>query len=229
MPVRVRFAPSPTGPLHIGGVRTALYNFLFAKKHGGTFILRIEDTDRQRYVSGAEAYILQALAWMGISPTEGPEHGGDYGPYRQSERKELYIKNIGRLVAQGNVYLAFDTAAELSALRKAAESNGETFIYNWKNRSGLKNSLSMTHEEVQNALENDTPFVYRFIAHRDGENKDLFLKDIVRGRMRVDKSLLDDKVLVKQDGMPTYHLANVVDDHLMEISHVIRGEEWLPL
>jgi glutamyl-tRNA synthetase len=228
MPVRVRFAPSPTGPLHIGGVRTALYNFLFAKKHGGTFILRIEDTDRQRYVGGAEAYILQALAWMGISPAEGPEHGGDYGPYRQSERKKLYIKNIERLVAQGNVYLAFDTAAELSALRKAADSNGETFIYNWKNRSGLKNSLSMTHEEVQSALENDTPFVYRFIAHRDGENKDLFLEDIVRGRMRVDKSLLDDKVLVKQDGMPTYHLANVVDDHLMEISHVVRGEEWLP-
>ena len=228
MSVRVRFAPSPTGPLHIGGVRTALYNFMFAKKHGGAFVLRIEDTDQQRYVDGAEAYIQEALTWMGIRPTEGPKDGGDYGPYRQSERKHLYSNSIEHLVAQGGVYLAFDTAEELSALRKAAESKGETFIYNWRNRSALKNSLSMTEKEVQSALENNVPFVYRFIAHRDGEIKDLLLEDIVRGQIRVDKSLLDDKVLVKQDGMPTYHLANVVDDHLMEISHVIRGEEWLP-
>ena len=228
MAVRVRFAPSPTGPLHIGGVRTALYNYLFAKKHGGVFVLRIEDTDQNRYVDGAEAYIQNALAWLNISPDEGPSNEGNYGPYRQSERKSLYIKNINKLVQSGDAYLAFDSPNELAALRSAAMAKGETFIYNWHNRENLKNSLSLSEEETSALLETGVPYVIRFRTFSEGGKKQLKLNDIIRGGIDIDASLLDDKILVKQDGMPTYHLANVVDDHLMGISHVIRGEEWLP-
>ena len=228
MSIRVRFAPSPTGPLHIGGVRTALYNYLFAKKHGGVFILRVEDTDQNRFVDGAEAYITKALDWLGISPDEGPNKGGASGPYRQSERKKNFLKHAELLVENGNAYLAFDTAADLQNLRDAAEQKGERFIYNWKNRDALKNSLSLSAEEVAALIENKTPYVIRFKSYSKGDDGSLSMIDKIRGNVVVEASLLDDKILVKQDGMPTYHLANVVDDHLMEISHVIRGEEWLP-
>lgn len=228
MSVRVRFAPSPTGPLHIGGVRTALYNFLFAKKNHGEFILRIEDTDKKRFVDGAEDYIHDALEWMGINPSEGPLQGGAYGPYRQGDRKSLYVKHIERLFAERKVYMAFDSNEELTALRKEAEQKGDTFSYNWKNRSQLRNSIALSAEEVRVLLEKNTPFVYRFLTYSEGDAKQLRFQDEIRGDLTIDASLLDDKVLVKQDGMPTYHLANVIDDHLMEISHVIRGEEWLP-
>ena len=228
MSVRVRFAPSPTGPLHIGGVRTALYNYLFAKKHNGAFVLRIEDTDQTRYVEGAEKYIADALSWLGITPDEGPSGNGAVGPYRQSDRKKLYVSNIGVLLRSKKAYLAFDTPEELAALRSAAEAEGETFIYNWKNRGELKNSLSLSEEETQRLLAKGARHVVRFKAFSEGQNSTLKLKDEVRGTVTVDTSLLDDKILVKQDGMPTYHLANVVDDHLMKITHVIRGEEWLP-
>ena len=228
MAVRVRFAPSPTGPLHIGGVRTALYNYLFAKKLGGTFVLRIEDTDQNRYVDGAEAYIQNALAWLNISPDESPSNEGNYGPYRQSDRKSLYISNINKLVQSGEAYLAFDSPDELASLRSAAEANGETFIYNWQNRESLKNSLSLSEEETSALLKTSTPYVIRFKAFSKGSKELLKLNDVIRGNVDIDTSLLDDKILVKQDGMPTYHLANVIDDHLMGISHVIRGEEWLP-
>ncbi|TRO67379.1 glutamate--tRNA ligase [Christiangramia sabulilitoris] len=223
--VRVRFAPSPTGPLHIGGVRTALYNYLFAKKHGGDFVLRIEDTDQNRYVEGAEDYIIEALNWCGIPFDEGPGKEKGYGPYRQSERKEKYRKYAEDLIASGNAYYAFDTADELDAHRKDHEEKGKTFIYNWHNREKLKNSLSLSQEEVQQKLEAEEPYVIRFKSPQD---EVLLLKDVIRGNMEIDTNILDDKVLFKSDGMPTYHLANIVDDHLMEITHVIRGEEWLP-
>ncbi|MGB5942557.1 MAG: glutamate--tRNA ligase [Leeuwenhoekiella sp.] len=223
--VRVRFAPSPTGPLHIGGVRTALYNYLFSKKHGGQFIVRIEDTDQNRYVPGAEQYIINALNWCGIPYDEGPGKEGGYGPYRQSERKDKYKAFAEKLVATGNAYYAFDTPEELDHLRKEHEKKGKTFIYNWHNRLKLKNSLSLSEAEVQEKLDSGADYVIRFKSPQDEE---LELYDTVRGDMTIDTNILDDKVLFKSDGMPTYHLANIVDDHLMEITHVIRGEEWLP-
>jgi len=223
--VRVRFAPSPTGPLHIGGVRTALYNYLFAKKHKGDFVLRIEDTDQNRYVEGAEDYIVESLNWCGIPFDEGPGKEGDYGPYRQSERKDIYRKYAEELLKKGQAYYAFDTAEELDAHRKDHEEKGKTFIYNWHNRMKLQNSLALSEDEVRDKLDADENYVIRF---KSPEDENLQIKDEIRGEMEIDTSTLDDKVLFKSDGMPTYHLANIVDDHLMEISHVIRGEEWLP-
>ncbi|RXJ52425.1 glutamate--tRNA ligase [Gelidibacter gilvus] len=223
--VRVRFAPSPTGPLHIGGVRTALFNYLFAKKHNGTFILRIEDTDQNRYVEGAEQYIIDALNWCNIPFDEGPNHNEKFGPYRQSERKHLYRDYAEKLIASGNAYYAFDTAESLDHHRKDHETQGKTFIYNWHNRKLLLNSLALSKEETQKKLDNGEDYVIRFKSPKD---QTLQLTDIVRGDISIDTNILDDKVLFKSDGMPTYHLANIVDDHLMEITHVIRGEEWLP-
>ncbi|WP_053976540.1 glutamate--tRNA ligase [Mangrovimonas xylaniphaga] len=223
--VRVRFAPSPTGPLHIGGVRTALFNYLFAKKHNGTFVLRIEDTDQNRYVEGAEQYIVDALNWCNIPFDEGPGKNEKFGPYRQSERKDLYKAYADELIASGNAYYAFDTAESLDFHRKDHEEKGKTFIYNWHNRLKLSNSLSLSEEEVQDKLAAGEPYVIRFKSPQD---ETLQLTDIVRGNMTIDTNILDDKILFKSDGMPTYHLANIVDDHLMEITHVIRGEEWLP-
>jgi glutamyl-tRNA synthetase len=226
-PIRVRFAPSPTGPLHIGGVRTALFNYLFAKKHGGTFVLRIEDTDQKRYVKGAEDYIVNALDWCNIPFDEGPGKGGGFGPYRQSERKHLYKQYVDLLIANNKAYYAFDTAEALDEERKNHEKKGKTFIYNWHNRTRgrLINSLVLSKEEVANKIANGDDYVVRFLAPQD---ETLELTDRVRGQIKIDTNTLDDKVLFKSDGMPTYHLANVVDDHLMEITHVIRGEEWLP-
>ena len=223
--IRVRFAPSPTGPLHIGGVRTALFNYLFAKKSGGDFILRVEDTDQKRYVEGAENYIIEALNWCGIPFDEGPGKQGDHGPYRQSERKHLYKQFADQLIENGYAYYAFDTPEELDFHRKDHEAKGKTFIYNWHNRLKLKNSLSFNDEETKAQIESGKAYSIRFKCPKDEK---LLLKDIVRGEIEVDSNILDDKVLFKSDGMPTYHLANIVDDHLMEISHVIRGEEWLP-
>lgn len=223
--VRVRFAPSPTGPLHIGGVRTALYNYLFAKHLGGKFLLRIEDTDQNRYVPGAEDYILESLKWLGLEPDEGVGYGGPHGPYRQSERKEMYSKYALDLIESGHAYYAFDTAEELDALRAEAEKNGQTFIYNAQNRNQLNNSLALSADELQQKLDSGIPFVIRF---KIPENEIVELTDLIRGNIQIDSNTLDDKVLFKSDGMPTYHLANIVDDHLMEITHVIRGEEWLP-
>jgi len=224
-PVRVRFAPSPTGPLHIGGVRTALFNYLFAKKHGGTFVLRIEDTDQNRFVPGAEAYIIEALDWLGIPFDEGPGKGGPHEPYRQSERKDLYRAYAEQLLATGWAYYAFDLPENLEAHRKDHEEKGKTFIYNWHNREKLDNSLTLTPEEVESRIQRGEPYVIRFKWPVDGT---LLMKDQIRGEIRIDTNTLDDKVLFKSDGMPTYHLANIVDDHLMQITHVIRGEEWLP-
>ncbi|TNJ47067.1 glutamate--tRNA ligase [Tamlana fucoidanivorans] len=223
--VRVRFAPSPTGPLHIGGVRTALFNYLFAKKHGGDFILRIEDTDQNRYVEGAEQYIINALNWCGMPFDEGVGKEGNFGPYRQSERKHIYKQYADQLITSGNAYYAFDTAEELDYHRKDHEAKGKTFIYNWHNRLKLNNSLSLSAEDVQAKLEAGQDYVIRFKSPQD---QTLHLTDIIRGDIKIDSSVLDDKVLFKSDGMPTYHLANIVDDHLMQITHVIRGEEWLP-
>jgi len=223
--VRVRFAPSPTGPLHIGGVRTALFNYLFAKKHNGTFVLRIEDTDQNRYLEGAEQYIIDALNWCNIPFDEGPNKNEKFGPYKQSERKHLYKQYADQLIANENAYYAFDTAENLDFHRKDHEAKGKTFIYNWHNRLKLDNSLSLSAEEVQAKLDNGDAYVIRFKSPQD---ETLRLKDIIRGDIKIDTNVLDDKVLFKSDGMPTYHLANIVDDHLMEISHVIRGEEWLP-
>lgn len=223
--VRVRFAPSPTGPLHIGGVRTALFNYLFAKKHNGTFILRIEDTDQNRYVEGAEQYIVDALNWCGMPYDEGVNKNEKFGPYRQSERKHLYKQYADELIASGNAYYAFDTAETLDLHRKDHEAKGKTFIYNWHNRQKLNNSLSLSAEETQAKLDDGEDYVIRFKSPQD---ETLHLNDIIRGNIKIDTNILDDKVLFKSDGMPTYHLANIVDDHLMEISHVIRGEEWLP-
>ena len=222
--VRVRFAPSPTGPLHIGGVRTALFNYLFAKKNGGDFILRIEDTDQNRYVEGAENYIINALNWCKIPFDEGPGKEGSFGPYRQSARKHLYKKYADILIEKGKAYYAFDTSEKLDFHRKDHEEKGKTFIYNWHNRLKLDNSLSMSPEEVQKKLASGDDYVIRFLTPQDEK---LELNDIIRGKIIIDTNVLDDKVLFKNDGMPTYHLANIVD-HLMEITHVIRGEEWLP-
>ena len=225
--VRVRFAPSPTGPLHVGGVRTALYNYLFAKKHGGVFILRIEDTDQTRYVANAEKYITNALNWCGIPFDEGPGKNEKHGPYRQSERKELYKQYANTLIEKGKAYYAFDTSEELNAHRKQHEEAGKTFIYNWHNREKgrLINSLILTKEATKKRIENGDNYVIRFKTPQD---ETLILKDEIRGSITINTNTLDDKVLFKSDGMPTYHLANIVDDYLMKISHVIRGEEWLP-
>ncbi len=223
--VRVRFAPSPTGPLHIGGVRTALFNYLFAKKHNGVFVLRVEDTDQNRYVEGAENYIIDSLNWCHIPFDEGPGKDGGFGPYRQSERKHLYKEYADKLIESGNAYYAFDTNEELDFHRRDHEAKGKTFIYNWHNRLKLKNSLSLSEDDVQAKLDSGEDYVIRFKSPQD---ETLHLKDIIRGDIQIDTNILDDKVLFKSDGMPTYHLANIVDDHLMEITHVIRGEEWLP-
>jgi glutamyl-tRNA synthetase len=223
--VRVRFAPSPTGPLHIGGVRTALFNYLFAKKNNGDFLLRIEDTDQTRFVPGAEEYIMESLAWCGIKVDEGIREGGPHAPYRQSERKELYRKYADQLIESGDAYFAFDTPEELDKLRADAEAKGETFTYNSQSRKYLRNSLTMSEVEVNEHVGRGGHFVIRF---KMPENVDVTETDIIRGKVTFNTDRLDDKVLYKSDGMPTYHLANVVDDHLMEITHVIRGEEWLP-
>ena len=225
-PVRVRFAPSPTGPLHMGGVRTALYNYLFAKNNGGKFIIRIEDTDQTRFVPGAQDYIMDALNWCGMIPDEGPGIGGDFGPYVQSERKDIYTPYADELIKNDKAYYAFDTPEELEAMREQAKTMGmPNWQYNSVTRSSMKNSLTLPAEEVQRRLEAGDPYVVRFKIPR---NEDVRFEDIIRGWVTVNTNNLDDKVLFKSDGMPTYHLANIVDDHLMEISHVIRGEEWLP-
>jgi len=223
--VRVRFAPSPTGPLHIGGVRTALYNYLFARKMGGTFILRVEDTDQTRFVPGAEQYILDSLAWLGISPDEGVGASGPHAPYRQSERKDLYKAYADQLIQEGKAYYAFDTSEELDAMRAMFESKGSAFQYNALTRVKLRNSLALPASEVNALLDSNTPYVIRLKVPAKGEIR---FQDSVRDWVHVHTSSIDDKVLMKSDGMPTYHLANVVDDHIMEITHVIRGEEWLP-
>lgn len=223
--VRVRFAPSPTGPLHIGGVRTALYNYLFAKKNGGDFILRIEDTDQMRYVEGAEEYIIEALNWLNIPFDEGPGKEGNCGPYRQSERKKIYKDYALKLIENGSAYYAFDTPEELNKLREEYESRGETFIYNWHNRERLNNSLYLEENQWKEKIANGLPYIIRF---KSPSSEIIELNDMIRGKIKVDSSILDDKVLFKSDGMPTYHLANIVDDKTMGITHVIRGEEWLP-
>ena len=224
--VRVRFAPSPTGPLHMGGVRTALYNYLFAKKHGGDFIIRIEDTDQTRYVPSAEQYILDSLKWCGIEPTEGVGYGGKHEPYRQSERKPMYKAYAVELIEKGWAYYAFDTPEELDNIRKQAElAKMPNWQYNSISRMTLKNSLTLPADDVASRLEKGEPFVVRFKMPR---NEEVRFQDIIRGWVVFSTNELDDKVLYKSDGMPTYHLANIVDDHTMEISHVIRGEEWLP-
>lgn len=223
--VRVRFAPSPTGPLHLGGVRTALYDYLFAKNQGGDFVLRIEDTDTARYVEGAEEYIMEALEWCGIIPDESPKHGGKFAPYRQSERRDIYDKYLAEILKTDYAYLAFDTPEELDEIRKEFEQNGDVFAYNNITRNRLKNSLTLSKEEVQKLLDQKVPYVVRFKMPVD---RVLNLEDIIRGKTSVNTNTLDDKVLVKNDGMPTYHFANIIDDHEMEITHVIRGEEWLP-
>ncbi len=220
--VRVRFAPSPTGTLHIGGVRTALYNYLFAKQHGGDFLLRIEDTDSQRFVPGAEGYIIEALRWLGIPPDEGVSAGGDLGPYRQSERRDIYRKYVDYLLAEGKGYKAYDTPEELDAVRKSVPN----FQYDASTRLSMKNSLALSPEECRKLEEEGVPFVLR-LKIEPGE--DITVHDLIRGDVTINSSILDDKVLYKQaDDLPTYHLANIVDDHLMQVTHVIRGEEWLP-
>lgn len=224
--IRVRFAPSPTGPLHIGGVRTALFNYLFAKKHSGTFVLRIEDTDQTRYVPGAEDYIKESFAWCGLEFDESPDKGGKYAPYRQSERKEIYADYAKKLLESGNAYYAFDTPGELEAMReRLKEQKSKNQQYSVATRNSMKNSLTLTESEVEQRIQSGEPYVVRF---KMPENQELVVKDIIRGDVHFNTSDLDDKVLFKSDGMPTYHLANIVDDHLMKISHVIRGEEWLP-
>jgi glutamyl-tRNA synthetase len=223
--VRVRFAPSPTGPLHIGGVRTALYNYLFARKNGGKFILRIEDTDQGRFVPGAEQYIVESLTWSGIHFDEGVHIGGPYAPYRQSDRKEIYHQYALQLLEGGFAYYAFDTPEELDTFRKVYESRKETFQYGPQTRMGLKNSLTLPEEDVKSMLDAGMHYVIRV---KIPDHETISVQDLIRGEVHVDSALLDDKVLFKSDGMPTYHLANVVDDYLMKISHVIRGEEWLP-
>jgi glutamyl-tRNA synthetase len=224
--IRLRFAPSPTGPLHIGGVRTALYNYLFARKHNGTLILRIEDTDQARFVPGAEHYIVESLSWCGIEFDEGAHIGGPFAPYRQSERREAYHEYAMKLVESGNAYYAFDAPEELEALRKKAESEKDPpFQYAVNTRKHLKNSIALPENEVKKLLAAQEPYVIRA---KIPENETVILHDLIRGKVEVDSNLLDDKVLYKSDGMPTYHLANVVDDYLMQITHVIRGEEWLP-
>ncbi|MCC7245218.1 MAG: glutamate--tRNA ligase [Saprospiraceae bacterium] len=219
--IRVRFAPSPTGALHIGGVRTALYNYLLARQKGGTFLLRIEDTDQTRYVPGAEDYIIRSLRWLGIVPDEGVGFGGDYGPYRQSDRKEIYQEYALKLLERGHAYYAFDTPEELDAQRSSVEN----FIYNHSTRQGLKNSLNFSESETRAWLDQGKPYVIRLKVE---PGRSILVSDLIRGDVHFQSGELDDKVLFKSDGMPTYHLANIVDDHLMGITHVIRGEEWLP-
>ncbi|GGG61725.1 glutamate--tRNA ligase [Epilithonimonas arachidiradicis] len=223
--VRVRFAPSPTGALHLGGVRTALYDYLFAKNQGGEFVLRIEDTDTARYVEGAEDYIMNSLEWCGIIPDESPKIGGPYAPYRQSERRDIYDRYKEQILKTDYAYLAFDTPEELDSIRKKFEAKGDVFSYNYQTRQQLRNSISLSSEEVQKLLDENVPYVVRFKMPID---RTLNLQDIIRGNFSVNTNTLDDKVLIKNDGMPTYHFANVVDDFEMKISHVIRGEEWLP-
>ena len=224
--VRVRFAPSPTGPLHMGGVRTALYNYLFAKKYNGDFILRIEDTDEKRFVPGAQEYIIESLKWCGIEPNEGEGYGGEKGPYTQSQRKDIYRPFAQQLIDEGKAYYAFDTSEDLERMREQAKEMGlANWQYNAVTRSSMKNSISLSKEEVDKRLANNDPYTIRMKMPRNEEVK---FEDDIRGWVSVNTNNLDDKVLVKETGVPTYHLANIVDDHLMEISHVIRGEEWLP-
>ena len=224
--IRVRFAPSPTGGLHIGGVRTALFNYLFAKKMGGTFILRIEDTDQARFVEGAEAYIIEALKWCEINPQEGPEIGGPYGPYRQSERKVIYQKYAQQLIDEGKAYYAFDSSEDLEQMREKLKADGVLNLnYNSASRRAMKNSLTLSAQEVKEKLDTGVPYVVRF---KMPDKREIRFHDLIRGWILVHSSTLDDKVILKSDGLATYHLANVVDDYLMKISHVIRGEEWLP-
>ena len=233
---RVRFAPSPTGPLHMGGVRTALYNYLYAKQNGGDFIIRIEDTDSHRFVPGAEQYIIESLRWCGIVPDEGVDENGKvveapdekhpHAPYRQSQRKSIYRKYAEQLVAEGQAYYAFDSAEELEKARAEAEAKSETFIYNAASRKSLRNSLTLPEDQVQTLLRERDDWTIRF---KMPEDETVAMDDMIRGHIEVNTSTLDDKVLWKRaDELPTYHLANIVDDHLMEISEVIRGEEWLP-
>lgn len=220
--VRVRFAPSPTGPLHIGGVRTALYNYLFARAHGGDMILRIEDTDSRRFVPGAEEYINESLAWLGIGIDEGVREGGAYGPYKQSERRDIYREHVKMLLDNGRAYIAFDTPEELEAARAAVPN----FQYDASTRGQMRNSLTLPAEEVKRLIDNGTQYVVRFLIE---PGREIHVNDLIRGEVTVNSDILDDKVLYKSaDDLPTYHLANIVDDHLMEVSHVIRGEEWLP-
>ena len=224
--VRVRFAPSPTGGLHLGGIRTALYNYLFAKKHNGDFVLRIEDTDQNRFVQGAEEYIINCLEWCGILPNEGPHNEGPYAPYHQSERKNIYRKYAEELVKKGHAYYAFDTPEEIEAMRETLKAEGKSnLLYGHLVRMKMRNSLSLSSEETEALLQAEFPFVIRIKL--DG-NESVFFKDMVRGEITMDTNNLDDKVLLKADGMPTYHLAVVVDDYLMKITHAFRGEEWLP-
>ncbi|MFK8036836.1 MAG: glutamate--tRNA ligase [Crocinitomicaceae bacterium] len=224
--VRVRFAPSPTGPLHMGGVRTALYNYLFAKKHNGDFILRIEDTDEKRFVPGAKEYIIESLKWCGIEPTEGESYGGELGPYVQSQRKDIYPQYAHQLVESGKAYYAFDTSEDLNNMREQSKNMGlANWQYNSTTRSSMKNSLTLPKEEVEKRLAANDPYTIRFKMPRNTEVK---FEDDIRGWVNVNTNNLDDKVLVKETGVPTYHLANIIDDHLMKITHVIRGEEWLP-
>ncbi len=223
--IRVRFAPSPTGYLHIGGVRTALYNYLFAKKYNGKFILRVEDTDQARFVEGAEQYITEALKWCGLEPDESPERGGPFAPYKQSERRDIYNKYIEEILAIDYAYIAFDTPEELEKLRTEYEAKGNVFSYNYEIRNSLNSSLKLSPEEVKQKITDGIPYVIRF---KIPPHRTLVLNDIIRGNFTIDTNTLDDKVLVKTDGMPTYHFANIVDDHTMEITHVVRGEEWLP-
>ena len=220
--VRVRFAPSPTGPLHIGGVRTALYNYLFARRHGGDMILRIEDTDSQRFVPGAEEYINEALAWLGIGIDEGVREGGNYGPYKQSERRDIYREHVQMLLDAGKAYYAFDTPEELEAKRKELPN----FQYDAHTRTSMRNSLTLPADEVKALIDAGEKYVVRFKIEPD---RNVEVNDLIRGKVTINSSILDDKVLYKRaDDLPTYHLANIVDDHLMEVTHVIRGEEWLP-
>ena len=221
---RLRFAPSPTGPLHIGGLRTALFNYLFARKKKGKVILRIEDTDKNRYVKGSEKHIIESLKWLEMNFDESPKKGGDYGPYRQSERTDLYKKHIEKLTEKGKAYYAFDTNEDLINERRKEEEKGSAFFYGQHNRLSLKNSLSLTSSEVSNLIEKKTPYVIRLLV---SSNKNILCNDLLRGNISFDSAILEDKILIKSDGAPTYHFANVVDDHLMKISTVVRGEEWL--
>jgi glutamyl-tRNA synthetase len=224
-PVRVRFAPSPTGALHIGGLRTALYNFLLARQSGGTMILRIEDTDQGRFVAGAENYILESLKWAGIEIDEGPVQGGNFGPYRQSERKDIYRKFADHLISEGKAYYAFDSEAEIEAMRNNLKAEGSVSLqYDHRTRTSMNNSLKLSEQEIADRL-SSLPYVIRMKVE---PGKTVTLDDLIRGHVQFDSGQVDDKVLIKSDGMPTYHLANVVDDYLMKITHVIRGEEWLP-
>ena len=219
--VRVRFAPSPTGPLHIGGVRTALYNYLFARQNGGELVFRIEDTDSTRFVPGAEEYIIEAFRWLGIGFDEGVSFGGNHGPYRQSERRDIYKKYVGLLLEEGKAYVAFDTPEELNCKREQVQN----FQYDARTRGEMRNSLTLGEEETRRLIEAGEQYVVRF---KINPGEEIHVDDIIRGDVKVMSDILDDKVLYKSaDELPTYHLANIVDDHLMEITHVIRGEEWL--